>query len=416
MERPGLARLLGASDIAAEPSGGPAVIEERNPAAFMRSFARAVGEDKQVFFADPAWGPRERSALSKLTDAGQPASGPGWLMIPSGGTGGEPKFARHDEDTISAAVRGFCGHFDVERVNCVGVLPLYHVSGFMAWMRAALTGGQFLPWDWKRLESGEFPAGPAGHPCRGAQREGWYLSLVPTQLQRLLSPTGPGAADAAKWLRTFDAVFLGGGPMWPELAAAAAGASIPVSLSYGMTETAAMVAAQHPEEFLAGDRSCGSPMPHARIGLAAAGLVRISGESVFRGYFSAWSDSREFTTGDLGSIDELGRLSILGRSDTVIITGGKKVEPSEVEAALRTTGEFSDIAIVGLPDAEWGQTVTACYPEDGRSPDLACAAAALDSLAAFKRPRRFIPISDWPRNAQGKLNRAELVRRAINRT
>jgi O-succinylbenzoic acid--CoA ligase len=335
-------------------------------------------------------------------------------MIPSGGTSGELKFARHDEGTISAAVMGFCGHFGVERANSVGVLPLHHVSGFMAWMRAALTGGQYLPWDWKRLEAGEFPAVTASTGPGGPRREDWYLSLVPTQLQRLLSHDR--ASDAVKWLRAFDAVFLGGGPAWPELLAAAAEAAIPVSLVYGMTETAAMVAAQHPEEFLAGDRSCGSPMPHARIGLAAAGLVRISGESVFRGYFSAWSDSREFTTGDLGSIDELGRLSILGRSDTVIITGGKKVEPSEVEAALRTTGEFSDIAIVGLPDAEWGQTVTACYPEDGRSPDLACAAAALDSLAAFKRPRRFIPISDWPRNAQGKLNRAELVRRAINRT
>jgi O-succinylbenzoic acid--CoA ligase len=181
-----------------------------------------------------------------------------------------------------------------------------------------------------------------------------------------------------------------------------------------MTESAAMVSAQHPAEFLAGDRSCGSPMPHARIDLTAAGLVRISGESVFRGYYPAWSDSREITTGDLGSIDDRGRLRILGRSDAVIITGGKKVDPSEVEAALRATGEFSDIAVVGLPDAEWGQVVAACYPDGGR-PDLTRAAASIDSLAAYKRPRRFIPIADWPRNAQGKLNRAEIVRRAVSR-
>ncbi|MGD1030474.1 MAG: AMP-binding protein [Opitutaceae bacterium] len=390
------------------------MIEERDPAAFMAAFARAVGGTERVFLADPSWGPSERSALSRLVGAGPSSAGPGWLMIPSGGTGGELKFARHDEATISAAVRGFCEHFGVTRVNCIGVLPLHHVSGLMAWMRAALTGGRYLPWDWKRLEAGDFPVLPAPAGRRSPQREGWYLSIVPTQLQRLLVSAGPGASDAVKWMRAFDAVFLGGGPVWPELASAAECASVPISLVYGMTETAAMVSAQHPAEFLAGDRGCGSPMPHARIELTSAGLVRISGESVFRGYYPAWSDSREITTGDLGSIDDRGRLRILGRNDAVIITGGKKVDPSEVEAALRATGEFSDIAVVGLPDTEWGQVVAACYPDGGR-PDLARAAASIDSLAAYKRPRRFIPIADWPRNAQGKLNRAEIVRRAVSR-
>jgi O-succinylbenzoic acid--CoA ligase len=282
----------------------------------------------------------------------------------------------------------------------------------MAWMRAALTGGRYRPWDWRKLEAGEFPAVTVSTGPGGPRREGWFLSLVPTQLQRLLSQDG--AADAVKWLRTFDAVFLGGGPAWPELLAAAADAAIPISLVYGMTETAAMVAAQHPEEFLTGDRSSGSAMPHARIELTASGLVRISGESVFRGYHPDWRDLREITTEDLGSIDENGRLRILGRSDAVIITGGKKVDPAEVEAALRATGEFSDIAVVGLPDPEWGQAVTACFPDDVHPPDLARAAAGLGTLAAFKRPRRFVSMADWPRNAQGKLNRAELVRRAIS--
>jgi len=403
--------MIRAPDAAAEPPRGPSVIGERDPAAFMEAFARAAGGSERVFLADPAWTQSDRSTFSKLAGSEPASTGLGWLMIPSGGTGGTLKFARHDEGTISAAVRGYCEHFGVRRVNCVGVLPLYHVSGFMAWMRCVLTGGRYIPWDWKRLEAGEFPTLPSST----GQGEGWYLSLVPTQLQRLLCPAGPGASDAVKWMRGFDAVFLGGGPAWPELEAAAEASSIPVSLVYGMTETAAMVAAQHPEEFLAGDRSCGSPMPHARINLTAAGLVRISGESVFRGYYPALSESREITSEDLGSIDERGRLQILGRSDAVIITGGKKVDPTEVEAALRTTGEFSEIAVVGVPDAEWGHVVAACYPESDRQPDLSRTAAALDSLAAFKRPRLFVPVADWPCNAQGKLNRAELVRRLVSR-
>jgi O-succinylbenzoic acid--CoA ligase len=412
MERIELARILRASGFVAEPLRGVSVVDERDPEAFMEAFSKAVAESERVFLADPAWGPRERSALSTLVGMAPESPEGGWLMIPSGGTSGELKFARHDEGTISAAVMGFCGHFGVERANSVGVLPLHHVSGFMAWMRAALTGGQYLPWDWKRLEAGEFPAVTASTGPGGPRREDWYLSLVPTQLQRLLSHDR--ASDAVKWLRAFDAVFLGGGPAWPELLAAAAEAAIPVSLVYGMTETAAMVAAQHPEGFLAGDRTSGSAMPHATIGLTAAGLVRISGESVFRGYHPGSRDSREITTEDLGSIDEKGRLRILGRSDAVIITGGKKVDPAEVEAALRATGEFSDIAVVGLPDPEWGQVVTACFPESVLPPDFARAAAGLSALAAFKRPRRFVSMAEWPRNAQGKLNRAELVRRAIS--
>ena len=410
MERIELARILRASGFVAEPLQGVSVVDERDPEAFMGAFSKAVSESERIFLADPAWGQRERSVLSKLAGLAPGFPGRGWLMIPSGGTSGELKFARHDEGTISAAVRGFCGHFGVERVNSVGVLPLYHVSGFMAWMRSALTGGRYLPWDWKRIEAGEFPdvAAPAG-----SRRGGWYLSLVPTQLQRLLSPDR--AENAVKWLRAFDAVFLGGGPAWPELLAAAADSAIPISLVYGMTETAAMVAAQHPEDFLAGDRSSGSQMPHAKIDLTAAGLVRISGESIFRGYHPDWSDSREITTEDLGSIDEKGRLRILGRSDAVIITGGKKVDPAEVEAALRATGEFSDVAVVGVPDPEWGQAVTACFPAGVHPPDLARAAAGLSALAGYKRPRRFVPMDDWPRNAQGKLNRAELVRRAVSR-
>jgi len=93
----------------------------------------------------------------------------------------------------------------------------------------------------------------------------------------------------------------------------------------------------------------------------------------------------------------------------VVITGGKKVQPAEVEAALRATGEFADVAVVGVPDAEWGQVVVACYATAGRPPDLARMPAALAGLAAFKRPKRFVPIADWPRNAQGKLNRVALA-------
>ena len=400
MDRAELAGLLGVAGVVAKGACGSIVVEEPAPQRFMAAFASAVAAGGPVFLADPTWGPAERGEMttalsqSPINDRRSEKSR-GWLMVPSGGTGGRLKFARHDEDTISAAVRGFCAHFGLTQVNAVGVLPLHHVSGLMAWMRCALTGGEYVSWDWKQLEAGDTPA----------PREGtWVLSLVPTQLQRLLE-----SRAAIAWLRRFHVIFLGGGPVWPELTDAAAGAGLRLSLSYGMTETAAMIAALRPEEVLAGGRSSGSVMPHARVRIdESEQVVSITGDSVFRGYWPEWNDAREVATEDLGRIDERGHLHILGRRDAMIISGGKKVQPADVEAALRASGEFSDVAVIGVPDREWGEVVVACYPAaDGRTPDIGRAAA---SLAAFQRPKRFVAITPWPRTAQGKVNRVALLK------
>jgi O-succinylbenzoic acid--CoA ligase len=93
----------------------------------------------------------------------------------------------------------------------------------------------------------------------------------------------------------------------------------------------------------------------------------------------------------------------------VIITGGKKVDPREVEAALWASGEYADVAVVGIPDPEWGEAVVACYPGGQKPPDLANPAARGGALPAYKRPRLFQAIPNWPRNAQGKVNRAALL-------
>jgi O-succinylbenzoic acid--CoA ligase len=282
-------------------------------------------------------------------------------------------------------------------VNAVGVLPLHHVSGLMAWIRCALTGGKFLPSSWSKIEAGLRPAmGDSGE---------WFLSLVPTQLQRLLAQP-----ETVGWLRRFRAVFLGGGPAWPELLERAAEARVPLAPSYGLTETAAMVATLPPKEFLGGSRGSGVVMPHARIDVTGEGTLRIAGESVFRGYFPEWRSERDFTTDDLAFIDGHGHVQVTGRRDGIIITGGKKVSPAEVEAALRATGEFDDVAVLGVPDPEWGEAVVACYPATARAPDLERVTRALAAqLAAPARPKRYVAVVEWPRNAQGKLNRVLLA-------
>ena len=367
-----------------------------------------------VFLCNPGWGALEKrqvATLKRLHSKGE-VEAEGWLCIPTGGTSGGVRFARHDERTLGAAVRGFCEHFGVKRVNALDVLPVCHVSGLMARVRCAATGGEHVAWSWKQLEAGEWPVLPT-------KDDGWFLSLVPTQLQRLL-----GSPTSVERLKQFRVVFIGGGPFWPELADAAAAADVPVSICYGMTETAAMVVAQRPGEFAAGDRSCGVVMPHARIEIVdeveatvipvgLTGLIRISGENIFNGYWPEVKEEQSLLTEDLGRLDLQGRLYILGRRDAVIITGGEKVLPLEVETALRASGEFDDVAVLGLPDKKWGQVVVACHPPRAEKLDTAKVDAALETLVSYKWPKQFLAISPWPRNAQGKLNRAALLAAAV---
>lgn len=388
MERADLARLV-------EETG---VTETRGPLVFLR---------------DPHWSVAQQAAFDGLLESEvaklKSPMEPGWLAVATGGSSGGLRFARHDEITLGAAARGFATHFGLGTINAVDVLPPWHVSGLLARVRCAVTSGRHLPWTWKQLEAGDLPDLP--------RKGDWVLSLVPTQVQRLLA-----RPRAVAWLRQLRLLLVGGGPAWPGLIEAMLAAKVPAVLSYGMTETAAMVTAQLPADLAGGDRSSGRVMPHARISirddvtgerLAAGetGAIHIEGASVMHGYVGAAPVRGVFAPADLGWLDAKGRLHVVGRRDDAIITGGEKVNPREVEALLRATECFEDLAIIGLPHAEWGEEVTACYvPVDPKFDPFADTRAITRHLSRHQRPKRWVRFdaADWPRNAQGKLNRIAL--------
>lgn len=382
-------------------SRGPTQVSEADFARFMTKFADGVAGDSDVFLCDPNWGATEKAEVEVLlkSKSENPKSNMsrGWLMIPTGGSGGKLKFARHDQQTIAAAVTGFARHFGLSRVNAAGVLPLHHVSGFMAWMRCALTGGEYRPLDWKALEQGTLPELPA-------RADGWVISLVPTQLERLLRQPA-----ATAWLAKFQIVFLGGAPASPGLLDRAARAKIPLSPGYGMTETAAMVTALRPGEFCAGARDSGTALPHAQVSVKADGTITVAGNSLYRGYYPEWRTAEAWDTADQGRLDEQGHLQVAGRRDDIIITGGEKVNPAEVEAWLRDEGGLTDVVVLGLPDADWGQLVVAAYPASSCA-DPGDLARLMAHLAPAKRPKRFVPLKSWPLTGAGKVNRAEVAR------
>jgi acyl-CoA synthetase (AMP-forming)/AMP-acid ligase II len=155
----------------------------------------------------------------------------------------------------------------------------------------------------------------------------------------------------------------------------------------------------------------GRPLPAGRTG-----EIEVMGATVMAGY---WRDPDAtaaalhdgwLRTGDLGVFDEDGHLTLVGRSKELIVSGGSNIHPREVEEALVTHPRVAEVAVVGVPDAEWGELVVAfVVPADRQDADP----AALDAhcrglIARFKRPRRYHLVPELPRNAYGKVDRSAL--------
>ncbi len=350
---------------------------------FIVEFFAAVSLGVPVFLIDPRWGEVEQQQLTDLIVQGTPL--PGTIMIPTGGTSGQLKLAIHNPATLSAAVQGFQEFYGVAEINSHCLLPLHHVSGLMQLWRSITTNGHFTT---------------------NAEVSGAFISLVPTQLQRWL----PSRSD---WLRSFRTVIVGGAPAAAHLLAEARTAQILLSPSYGATETAAMVAALPVADFLAGSVSCGQPLPHAQLQIQpATGRIEIKSRSLMLGYYPNLRAPQEYwLTDDLGKFDQQGNLQIIGRESQKIISGGEKIFPEQVEAAILATGLVTDVCVIGVPDAEWGDRVVACYV--GAVDSLVLQTAVADRLAGFKRPKAWFALPEIPRNSQGKIDQKRL-RQQIN--
>jgi o-succinylbenzoate---CoA ligase len=187
-----------------------------------------------------------------------------------------------------------------------------------------------------------------------------HVSLVPTQLRRLLGSD----IDMSTPLAGFRSVLLGGAAAPADLLDAARAAGVRVVTTYGMTETCG------------GCVYDGTPLDGVRVEIReeaedGSGRIWLAGPVLFSGYLggSPGPDHGWFRTGDLGHVDAAGRLVVHGRADDVINTGGFKVVPGEVAEALRTCPGVSDVAVVGLPDPEWGERVIAVVvPADPADP------------------------------------------------
>lgn len=317
---------------------------------------------------------------------GEPADEDDALILHTSGTSDGPKLVRLSRPAVRAAVSSSSDALGATSEDpWLGCLPVAHVGGLLVVLRGVLLGApvEVLP----RFDPDAIAA------TDGAA----FTSLVPTMLGRLL--------DAGIDLARFRAILIGGAALSPDVRDRAERQGAHVVETYGLTESCGGVVYD------------GHPLEGTEVRVRPDDEIELRGPTLLSGYRPAGgpplSEDGWFRTGDAGELDGRGRLRTLGRLDDVIVTGGEKVSPGEVEAVVLQHAAVLDAAVAGLPDPEWGDRVVAwIVPVDPSDPptldELREAVAA--GLPRHAAPRELRVVERLPMTFSGKVRRAALPR------
>ena len=291
----------------------------------------------------------------------------------------------------------------------IHALPLFHVHGLFVASHGALLNGSKMLWFAKfdaRAVTARLP-------------DATVFMGVPTLYGRLLAePTFN--AQACRDMRLF---ISGSAPLLAETFRQFSERSGHTILErYGMSETVMLTSNPYApvQDRIAGTVGFALPAVGLRVTSAdgaLVGAVEVRGPSVFQGYWRMPEKTAEeftadgwFKTGDLGQLDAQGRLTLIGRSKDLIISGGYNVYPAEVEGYLNELPGIDESAVIGVPHADFGEAVVAVLvSRAGASVDAAaCIAALKQRIGGFKVPKQLIVVDQLPRNAMGKVQKALL--------
>lgn len=342
------------------------------------------------------------------------------LIVPTSGSTTTPKIVSLSGSALLAS-----GQATEERLGGPGqwllALPVDHIAGLQVLARSVIASrGREPALTVMDLNSGFHPE-PFLTAIQGMTGQRRYVSLVPTQLRRLLTEGSPDLRQRTRTaLQSFDAILLGGAAADPQLLTQARSAGLNVVTTYGMSETCG------------GCVYDGIPLAGMDVTLDKDSRVLLRGRMVMSGYVTATGEpDGEATavvmtstgwlkTNDLGKIHN-GKLAILGRLDDVIISGGVNIAPQTVEAAVQawltrgdnveTVLESSAICISGVPDAEWGHRVVLVV--EGDSVTHRALNAALPELRRYltntlgpaSAPRNVVVVGQIPTRGPGKIDR-----------
>lgn len=297
----------------------------------------------------------------------------------------------------------------------INAMPMFHTAGCgLATLGAIQTGGTLVM----------APGFEAGHMLDlFEQQHGTIMLCVPTMLIRMLEEQERSPRDLSTWRL----VTLGGAPVPPELVSRTKeiiGAD--VAIGFGQTEASPYITHTLPNDpHPAWFETVGRPLPRTEVKVVdpATGETvpcGISGEICARGYglMTGYYNAAEATaatideegwlhTGDVGSMDTQGYCRVLGRLRDMIIRGGENIYPREIEDVLMTHPHVADVAVIGIPDPDWGEIVAACVrPIGPGKPDPGhLETFCRERLASYKVPRSWHFRNDMPLTASGKIQK-----------
>ena len=334
-------------------------------------------------------------ALGVASASSQPA--PAWPKT------GAPKGALHTEAGLSANLDAA---IDAQGLNSgsrvLAMLPLFHMGGLAIQVLPALAAGGVV-----RLHTRFDPSAWLNDVA------GWRPTtslLVPAVMRALIEHADWPACDLSSL-----AFVNSGSQIVPlPLIEAFHRRGVPVAQVYGATETGPVSIVLPPHEAIAHAGRAGRSALGVQVRLAANGEVLLQAQNLMRGYHrdtaSAFDADGWFHTGDLARLHDDGFYEVVGRLKELIISGGENIHPAEIENLVGSLPWVAECAVVGRPDARWGEVpVLALVLRAGCEADLPALQALLtDKLAGFKRPRRIEVLEALPKTALGKVQRAQL--------
>jgi O-succinylbenzoic acid--CoA ligase len=334
------------------------------------------------------------------------------LLLYTSGTTGAPKGAMLGRAALAASARAsesMLGAASSDRwLLC---MPLFHVGGLSILIRSCLAGSTAVV----------HPRFDPAAVDRALDHDRITLvSLVPAMLERLLEVRGDRPAPPSLRL-----ALLGGGPASISLLERASALGFRVAPTYGLTEAASQVATRLPDGATPPLDTRLTPLPGTAVriideagrvlGAGAAGEICVAGPSLMSGYIHRPEATARalrdgwLHTGDVGTLDEAGRLRVLDRRDDLVVSGGENVYPAEIEGVLCQHPAIREAAVVGRVDERYGARPMAyVVTHDGRVDVTALIAFCRKHLAGYKVPVAFELRDSLPRNAAGKLLRRRL--------
>ena len=319
------------------------------------------------------------------------------LIISTSGSEGAPKAVQLTNRNLATAAAAANQRLPLQPGDLwLACLPLYHIGGQAILWRCAEAGATVL------LHEG-FDASKVADDL--SNKPVTHISLVPTMLARLLE-------IGAKPPPSLRHAIIGGAALSMALYERAKAAGWPLNPSYGMSESSAQIATWVESDGPWHEGLVGTALGENETSLNEDGRIQIRGPQIMAGYLGEETRNPNdwFTTGDLGKIDSNLRLTVTGRADDMLISGGRNVHPSEVESCLAACPGIQDVAITALPDPVWGDLIVALVVASSSQQNIE--EFANRHLHAAARPRRIIHLASLPRNASGKLERSTLRRLA----